>query len=60
MSFTRRREAAEVVDRAHDRRDRGSEQDAAGLAREVEEREGGHEYPEEDREAAEPRDRDGG
>ena len=50
-------EPAEVVDRADDARDRGAEHDAPHLAVEREERERRHEDPEEDREAAEPRDR---
>ena len=52
-----RREPAEVVDGADDGRDRGSEQHAAALAGEIEERERRHEDPEEDRETAETRDR---
>ena len=53
----RRREAAEVVDRADHRRDRGAQQHAAALAREIEESERRNEDAEEDREPAEPRDR---
>ena len=52
-----RREAAEVVDRADDARDRRADHDAAHLARQVEEGERRHEDAEEDREPAEPRDR---
>ena len=52
-----RSEAAEVVDGADDAGDGGAEQDAAHLAREVEEGERRHEDADEDREPAEPRDR---
>ncbi len=51
------REAAEVVDGAHDARHGGAKEDAAHLAGEVEERERRHDDAEEDREPAEPRDR---
>ena len=56
-SFSHQREAAEVVDRADRRRDRGAEQDAAHLAVERQERERRDEDAEEEREPAEPRHR---
>ena len=59
-SFTTGDEAAEVVDRADDAGDCGAEQDAAHLAREIEERERRDEDAEEDREPAEPWDRAAG
>ena len=55
-----RRQPAEVVDRADDAGDCGAEQDAAHLAREIEERERRDEDAEEDREPAEPWDRAAG
>ena len=48
-------QAAEVVDRADRRRDRGAEQDPAHLAAERQERERRDDDPEEERDAAEPR-----
>ena len=48
-------EAAEIVDRADDRRHGRAEEEAARLVREVEERERRDEDPEEERESAEPR-----
>ena len=56
-SLRPRREHAEVVDRADDGRDRRAEQYAPRLPPELEERERGHEDPEEEREPAEPRNR---
>ena len=48
-------EAAEIVDRADRGRDRGAEQQAAGLRAERQEGERRHEDPEEERQPAEPR-----
>jgi hypothetical protein len=53
----RRRQAAEVVDGSDDGRDGRPEEDAPALGREVEERERGHQDAQEDRKAAESRNR---
>src|SRR5205823_1409801 len=47
-------QAAEVVDRADERRDRRAEEQTARLATEVEEGERGNDDPEEERDPAEP------